>query len=195
MASRLSPGSDPNDICGESARISRTDLEELIDLGIYANQTQPRVERFASRVRRHANGCWIWTGSKSNSRTKNGTGYGQFKWNGVLSSPHRFIWMYFNGPIPVGKEIDHVVCRTGICCNPDHLRAVTHKQNQAVLIQETCKRGHNDWRTLKNNKRYCRPCARAAKARFLEQNPGYVPPCLRRPANPKTEQPSLLPAS
>jgi HNH endonuclease len=36
------------------------------------------------------------------------------------------------GPVPPGLEIDHK-CRNTRCCNPDHLEAVTHREN--------CRRG------------------------------------------------------
>ena len=66
--------------------------------------------------------CWQWTMSRT------GGGYGK-KWVGdrfVLA--HRAMWEKLRGPIPDGMLIDHV-CRNRACCNPDHLRVVTPKQN------------------------------------------------------------------
>lgn len=66
--------------------------------------------------------CWIWTGSISR------LGYGRFKWRGHFHPTHRWTYERARGPVPVGKELDHL-CRVRHCCNPDHLEAVTHRQN------------------------------------------------------------------
>jgi hypothetical protein len=42
---------------------------------------------------------------------------------------HRVSFMQFNGYLPPKKHVDHL-CRNRRCWNPDHLEAVTHKQNQ-----------------------------------------------------------------
>lgn len=42
---------------------------------------------------------------------------------------HRVGYMQFNGYLPPKKHVDHL-CRNRRCWNPEHLEAVTHKQNQ-----------------------------------------------------------------
>lgn len=42
---------------------------------------------------------------------------------------HRVSFMQFNGYLPPKKHVDHL-CRNRRCWNPEHLEAVTHKQNQ-----------------------------------------------------------------
>lgn len=80
------------------------------------------LERFLAKVEK--GDCWVWTGSRVPR------GYGRLR----LSSPrrmvyaHRWAYEWFIGPIPEGMEIDHL-CRNPSCVNPDHLEAVTHREN------------------------------------------------------------------
>ena len=83
-------------------------------------------ERFWAKVdERDNNGCWLWTAYVGRD------GYGRL-WvragrPGVLA--HRFSWELVNGPVPEGKELDHL-CWVKHCVNPDHLRAITRKQHK-----------------------------------------------------------------
>lgn len=72
-------------------------------------------------------GCMLWTGAVNAGR-----GYG------VAGKPimvggshlaHRISYEYFVGPIPPGKQIDHL-CRVRRCVAPDHLEPVDHRENQ-----------------------------------------------------------------
>ena len=65
--------------------------------------------------------CWVWTRDCRNS-------YGRFVVDGKTVAAHRFSYSLAIGPIPPGYVIDHR-CHTTLCVNPDHLRAVTQKQN------------------------------------------------------------------
>ena len=102
--------------------------------------------------------CWEWVGCIHPV-----TGYGQFKFGGHLSNPHRFAYSYFIGTIPTGLEVDHL-CRTRHCCNPMHLEAVTVQENRKRrnMHQTYCKNGHPftpDNTYLRNTKtRACRMC-------------------------------------
>jgi hypothetical protein len=55
-------------------------------------------------------------------------GYIQVRVNNILYAAHRLIYMYHNGLIPEGMEVDHI---NGIRDDNriENLRAVTHKQN------------------------------------------------------------------
>lgn len=66
--------------------------------------------------------CWLWTGATRHGR------YGQFFIGGRNRYAHRLAYQLCVGPIPEGLLIDHK-CRVRHCVNPDHLRAVTYKQN------------------------------------------------------------------
>jgi hypothetical protein len=88
--------------------------------------------------------CWLWTGS-----TDGGGRYGAIGVEGRLRRAHRVAYELFVGPIPDGMDIDHT-CRVTLCCNPEHLEPVTHREN--VLRGEAptarnarkthCVRGH-----------------------------------------------------
>ena len=67
-------------------------------------------------------GCLEWTGGKDSD------GYGHMRLEGGMERAHRYAWMRVNGPIPKGMVLDHA-CRNRACCNVDHLRLATVKQN------------------------------------------------------------------
>lgn len=74
-----------------------------------------------------ANGCWVWQGGDSGSGR--GGGYGRVSVDGQMMAVHRVIYMLIFGPIHANRQVDHA-CVNRLCCNPDHLEGVTHKQNQ-----------------------------------------------------------------
>jgi hypothetical protein len=79
-------------------------------------------ERFWARVDKSRD-CWLWTGCLNNK------GYGIFNMgSGKRVLTHRFSYEDASGPIPEGMVIDHV-CHVMSCCNPQHLRVSTQKQN------------------------------------------------------------------
>jgi hypothetical protein len=121
-----------------------------------------RLQKFLSQINISENGCWEWQGSYVTNR--NGAKYGTF-WNGkTLQLSHRFSYEYFIGPIPPGKEMDHL-CRNTICCNPDHVEPVTHLENMQRGINKTkvtCSHGHpfsvENTRIGQKGRRYCHAC-------------------------------------
>jgi hypothetical protein len=78
---------------------------------------RPAYERFIEKVDKTEN-CWNWTASKKKK------GYGQFD----ETLAHRWSYEYYKGSIPDGLQIDHL-CKNTSCVNPDHLEAVTLKEN------------------------------------------------------------------
>ena len=88
-------------------------------------------------------GCWLWEGLTNNR------GYGVMSCNGRITYAHRFSFEYYKGPIPTGLELDHL-CRVPCCVNPNHLEAVTHRENvlrgtgqvAAKFKQTHCVNGH-----------------------------------------------------
>lgn len=77
-------------------------------------------EKFWERVDK-TDECWIWTAAKTPA------GYGVQR-DGKLIYAHRYSYMKHKGEIEQGLVIDHV-CHNRACVKPDHLRAVTQKQN------------------------------------------------------------------
>ncbi len=96
-------------------------------------------ERFESKIMPEPNsGCWLWLGSLTHN------GYGSIWANGRLKRAPRVSYELHVGIIPHGLEIDHL-CRVRCCVNPDHLEAVTRKENarRGYYGQKThCPQGH-----------------------------------------------------
>lgn len=76
-------------------------------------------------------GCWIFTGNRCSS----GRGYGQLSVESgrKKQSTHRLAYELFYGEIPEGKIVRHQ-CHRKTCCNPEHLRVGTQKENIADMI-------------------------------------------------------------
>jgi hypothetical protein len=79
--------------------------------------------------------CLIWTGSTAHGKDGSPT-YGKI-WvpdgpTGRLRcvSTHVAAFEEMVGPVPAGREIDHL-CKVKLCWRPDHLEAVTHRENSA----------------------------------------------------------------
>lgn len=109
-------------------------------------------------------GCWIWQGVVTC------TGYGRITYQYKPWMAHRLSYEAFVGPIPEGLTLDHL-CRTPLCCNPDHLEAVTQTENtrrgrtigyEHPNAPKTCKRGHSPethrFRTVVRNGKEVKRC-------------------------------------
>ena len=70
------------------------------------------------------NGCWLWQGATT---TK---GYGSYSSKRV----HRMSYELFVGAIPTGMYVLHS-CDVRLCCNPEHLRLGTAKDNAADTME------------------------------------------------------------
>lgn len=129
----------------------------------------------AKIARNPATGCWDWRGARQP------TGYGTL-WNGHRpEQAHRIAYRLYRGEIPAGCEIDHI-CRNRGCVNPEHLRAVPHRENMRVsdtimgrnAAKMFCKRGHpltgeNLYRVPSTGARQCRACLRLHAANRRER--------------------------
>ena len=75
-------------------------------------------DRFWANVKPDAEtGCWMWVGVRFTN------GYGRFG----QERAHRLV-LALGAPIPDHLQVDHR-CTVRACCNPEHLRVVTRRQN------------------------------------------------------------------
>ena len=147
--------------------------------------TSSDLERLMSRVHKTST-CWLWTGSVDSK------GYGTFMiptpGGRVCRGAHRLVYVAMRGKIPENLVLDHL-CRTPLCVNPDHLRAVTHAENilagispSAINARKThCKHGHeftpeNTYVLPSTGERRCRECHRRWTSKAN----------AKRQSNPKT---------
>lgn len=113
--------------------------------------------------------CWEWNGYVRPD------GYGETRWkkNSKWGHElvHRLTYQAYVGPIPFELQIDHI-CKNTRCCNPNHLQAVTAKQNCATRNDRSdwthCSHGHEftPENTMKRGSyRQCRTCHNEANRR------------------------------
>ena len=107
-------------------------------------------------------GCWVWMGTISSH------GYARI-WIGYKSLyVHRLSYEIHKGEIGKNLTIDHL-CRVRCCVNPEHLEAVSNKENilrgegiTAKNVYKThCPKGHlysGDNLYVYRGYRYCRIC-------------------------------------
>lgn len=130
-------------------------------------------QRIADNIRTdEATGCHVWIGRL------NSGGYGEISVNNRNRRAHVVAYTLTRGEVPDGLELDHL-CRNRRCCNPDHLEAVTHRENMLRGLgvgsenarKTHCAKGHEFsprntyWR--KGGGRGCRLCGAAASRAYL----------------------------
>ena len=82
-----------------------------------------QLARFWKKVDR-TDTCWLWTGALGSH------GYGNVRFNRRYMRAHRVSFQIANPDVDItGLDVDHR-CHVTACVNPNHLRAVSRKQNQ-----------------------------------------------------------------
>ncbi len=132
----------------------------------------PLVER---TIRDEITGCWNWTGQVSPS------GYGIVAKAGSTIRAHRLMYEEHYGQKPTGLDVDHL-CRNRLCINPEHLEAVTHRENMRRSYSPAglnarkshCNSGHplsGDNVSIRKTDggRVCRACLRLCRDRVLQK--------------------------
>src|SRR5215470_16941507 len=105
--------------------------------------------------------CWAWQGAYNNK------GYPTVWLGNRKYLAHRVAYERWRGPIPRGKQLDHL-CRDPRCVNPEHLEAVTCRENllrsektwaRRNTEKTRCLRGHRfERRVTRQGWRWCRAC-------------------------------------
>lgn len=166
--------------CGEMVTVSPTwtGLFYIDGHGVNGNKAEDPAEKLRSRLvarpvsdrgrELHSltDDCLLWTGSY----TERGYGVisfrtGKRKMRGELA--HRFAYeLAFGAGSAAGLSVDHL-CGVPLCCNPNHLEAVTVEENlrRAGLAVTECPQGHpydekNTRYSTTTGHRGCRQCTR-----------------------------------
>lgn len=94
------------------------------------------LARMKARCTIQADGCWIWNGFIQVSRGMEHRGprwgYGEMCYRNKSIRTHKLAYILTRGPVPAGMVVMHT-CDRPQCCNPDHVKVGTQKENQMEM--------------------------------------------------------------
>ena len=170
--------------CALNDKILLCEWPTLQDLQNLTTEERQHLELFFWRRVEKSESCWIWKGSILKSG-----GYGliktTYRMRPLVIRAHRFSYLLFNGPIPIGLVLDHL-CRNTRCVRPDHLEAVSAIENvmrgQSPWAKEArqthCKRGHplmgDNLYSDSDGSRGCRACRKDQKSAWDAKHPRRI---------------------
>lgn len=105
--------------------------------------------------------CWLYKGTLKKGK---GAGHGLISTCGGKVYIHVYMYTKKYGPVPQGMVLDHVVCDTPSCGNPDHVKPETRNGNMnRARKTDFCPKGHeytleNTYSQRGRNTRECRTC-------------------------------------
>ena len=152
-------------------------------------KTPPIKQRFLSKVDFSSSpiGCWIWKGSFGGFDPNGNHAYGRFWFMEKNVMAHKFSYEFIGDKIiPEGFQVDHL-CKNQICVNPNHLQAVSQKENSnrsnnpmGINSRRTeCIRGHPlsgiNLYIAKNGTRKCKTCIKIRNTNFRKTGSYSIP--------------------
>lgn len=124
------------------------------------------ITRFEAKIEVDAvTGCWQWVAGTYSNR---GFLYGQFFDGKYNVRAHRFAWAYYNGPIPIDRQL-YRRCATLLCVRPAHHELDVINRHCASVSH--CPQGHpysgdNLGYNSVSRGRVCRTCTAVGNRRY-----------------------------
>ena len=166
-------------LCGDFWRhdmaVCKDGYKRCSRCGRLTNRNVPDAVRFWEMVDKNGpGGCWLWTGAL------NTCGYGEFRTTAQKQyRAHRYSRLLAGRKLPDFSKnltLDHL-CRVRACINPDHIEAVTQRENlkRSPLTpagRKRCRRGHDltlptSWYRYSKGRRRCKLCIPICRSEWM----------------------------